>query len=168
MRIALANRPGDDAAVRLAELDVEEYGIGSVVVQGLKKHPHYTDLVTVPLVEKISLDDRLMIEGRLQSLANGGHLLPINLTPTGLDAKPLMELTEKIHSSEVEFFTYTGIYSLCGNCHRWFLGLTPTCSSCGSNNVRQMGRSSATMKPLSVWPSAKARTFEKYVQYSLS
>jgi anaerobic ribonucleoside-triphosphate reductase len=168
MRVALANRPSDDAAVRLAELDVEEYGIGSVVVQGLKKHPYYTDLVTVPPVERVSLDDRLVIEGRLQSLADGGHLLPINLTPTGLDAKPLMGLTERILGSEIEFFTYTGIYSLCGNCHKWSLGVTPTCSSCGSNNVRHMGRSSATMKPLSVWPSAKARALEKYVQYSLS
>ena len=166
MRFSLANRPSDDAAARLAELDVEEYGIGSVVVQGLKKHPYYTDLVTVPPVERISLDDRLMIEGRFQSLADGGHLLPLNLAPSGLDSKPLMELTERIRSSQVEFFTYTGIYSLCGNCHKWFLGVTPTCSSCGSNNVRYMGRSSAIMKPLSVWPNAKTRTLERVVQYS--
>jgi anaerobic ribonucleoside-triphosphate reductase len=150
----------------LAELDVEEYGIGSVVVQGLKKHPYYTDLVTVPPVERISLDDRLMIEGRFQSLADGGHLLPLNLAPSGLDSKPLMELTERIRGSQVEFFTYTGIYSLCGNCHKWFLGVTPTCSSCGSNNVRYMGRSSAIMKPLSVWPNAKTRMLERVVQYS--
>ena len=167
IRFSLANRPGDNATARLAELDVEKYGIGSVVVQGLKKYPYYTDLVTVPSTEKVSLDDRLAIEAKFQPLADGGHLLPIIFAPAGIDSDSLMKLTERICGSEIHFFTYTGMYSMCGNCHKWFMGLTPTCSSCGSDNIRHMGRSSATVKPLSAWPSAKARTLEKVTQYSL-
>jgi len=168
MRFALANRPGDEASVRLAQLDVEEYGIGSVVYQGLKKHPYYTDLVTIPPVERISLEDRLMIEGQFQSLANGGHLLPINLAANILDSNALMELTKRIHNDQIEFFAYSGIYSICNNCHEWSLGIRPTCSFCGSNSIRQMGRSSATMRPLSVWPDGKARTLDRVLQYPLS
>jgi len=166
MRFALAHRPGDEAAVRLAELDVEEYGVGATVVQGLRKYPYYTDLVIVPPTEKISLDDRLAIEARLQLPADGGHLLPINLNSTKLDPESLMKLTEKICSSEIELFAYTSMYSLCRNCHRWFLGVMPTCSFCGSDNIQHMGRSSATVTPISVWPNAKARTVDKLMQYS--
>lgn len=167
MRFALAHRPSDDAAVRLAELDVEEYGIGSTVVQGLRKYPYYTDLVTVPPTEKISLDDKLSIEAKLQSPANGGHLLPVNLDPAKLSPESLMKLTEKICSGGIELFTYTSIYSLCRNCHRWFPRVAPTCSFCGSNSIQQMGRSSATVTSVSIWPSAKARTLDKLIQHSL-
>ena len=166
MRFALANRPGDDAATRLAELDVEQYGIGSVVVQGSKKHPYYTDLVVVPQVEKISLNDRILIEAGFQSFWKGGSLLPIYLTPTGFDSEALIGLTKKLCSSGIGLFSYTGMYSICGNCSRWFRGVTPTCSFCGSNQLRYMGRSSATVKPLSLWPDAKTRTIEKLVYYS--
>jgi len=166
MRLALAERPGDEAAVRLAELDVEEYGIGSTVVQGLRKYPYYTDLVTVPPTEKMSLDDRLAIEARLQSLADGGHLLPINLAPVKQNPESLMKLTEKVCSSEIEFFTYTSMYSLCRNCHKWSMGAAPTCSSCGSDSIEHLGRSSATILPVTLWPNAKARAIENFIQYS--
>jgi len=165
MRFALANRPGDEASVRLAQLDVEEYGIGSVAYQGLKKHPYYTDLVTIPVGEGISLEDRLMIEGKFQPLADGGHLLPINLATNNLDPDTLVELTKRIHSDQIQFFTYSGIYSICNNCQKWSIGIRPTCSFCGSNNIRQMGRSSAIVKPLSVWPDGKVRTLDRAPQY---
>lgn len=166
MRFALAHRPGDEAAVRLAELDVEEYGVGSTVVQGLRKYPYYTDLVTVPPTEKITLDDRLAIEAKLQSPADGGHLLPINFNTPKPEPESLTKLTEKICNSEIEFFTYACMYSLCRNCQRWFQGVTPACTFCGSDNIQHMGRSSATVMPVSIWPSAKARTLDKLMQYS--
>jgi len=168
MRFALAHRPGDEAAVRLAELDVEEYGIGSTVVQGLRKYPCYTDMVTVPPTEKISLDDRLAIEAKLQPPADGGHLLPLNLNPTKLDPESLVELTEKICSNEIELFTFASMYSLCRSCQRWSLGVMPTCTFCGSDNLQHMGRSSATIIPVSIWPSAKIRILDKLTQYSFS
>jgi len=168
MRFALAHRPGDEAAIRLAELDVEEYGAGSTVVQGLRKYPYYTDLVGVPPTEKIPLDDRLAIEAKLQSPADGGHLLPINLNPGKLDPDSFVKLVEKICGSEIEFFTLESMYSLCRNCQKWFLGVIPTCTFCGSDNLQQMGRSSAVITPVSIWPNAKARTLDKLTQYSFS
>jgi len=166
MRFALAHRPSDEAAVRLAELDVEEYGVGSTVVQGLRKYPYYTDLVTVSPTERITLDERLAIEARLQSPADGGHLLPINFNSAKLEPESFMKLMEKICNSEIEFITYASMYSLCRNCQRWYLGVIPACKFCGSDNIQNMGRSSATVIPLSIWPSAKARTLDKLMQYS--
>ena len=167
MRFALAHRPGDEAAVRLAELDVEEYGVGSTVVQGMRKYPYYTDLVGVPPTEKISLDDRLAIEAKLQSPADGGHLLPINLIPGKLDQEPFVKLVEKVCDSGIELFTFASMYSFCRNCQRWFFGVVPTCMSCGSNNLQQMGRSSAVVTPVSVWPNAKTRTLDRLAHYSI-
>jgi ribonucleoside-triphosphate reductase len=166
MRFALAFRPSDEAAVRLAELDVEEYGVGSTIVQGLRRHPYYTDLVAVPPTENISLDDRLALECRLQSPANGGHFLPINMAPTKPDLESFAKLIEKICSVGIELFAFTSVYSLCRNCRKWFLGAAPTCTSCGSDNLQVMGRSSAVITPVSIWPDAKARTLGSLTQHS--
>ncbi len=167
MRFIVSERPGDDATSRLAELDVEQYGKSTVAAQGGRNYPFYTDLPTVPLTSKIPLNERLAIEGMLQTAILGGHLAMISVD-SKTSAEALLALTHDASSSGLRFITYSGVYSFCKNCNRIIDGLVSSCSSCGSDNVTQYGRSSSTYIPLALWPEGKRRAIEKRAVYSLS
>jgi len=166
MRFVVSERPGDEAASRLAELDVEQYGKSTVNAQGGRNHPFYTDLPGVPLTSKMPLSERLAIEGMLQTSTPGGHLATISIGSATPEA--LMSLKNEASAKGLRFITYSRAYSFCKNCNRIIDGLVSSCGACASDNVAHLGRSSATYVPLGLWPEGKRRTLEKRVAYSVS
>ncbi len=167
MRVVLSERPGDEAASRLAELDVEHYGKSTVSAQGGRNSPFYTDMPGVPLTSKVPLSERLAIEGMLQTLTPGGHLAVISVDSKAT-TEALLSVSHEAAASGIRFMTYSRAYSFCRNCNRVIAGLVTSCSSCASDNVGQYGRSSSTYIPVALWPEGKKRTIEKRTIYSLS
>jgi ribonucleoside-triphosphate reductase (formate) len=163
-RVVLSQRPGDDAASRLAELDVEHYGKSTVSAQGGRNYPFYTDLPSVPLHSRISLSDRLAIEGRLQAHTPGGHLAVISIDSKAT-AEGLLAFTQEASSKGIRFITYSGTYSFCNNCSRITSGLVSSCSMCSSDAVTHYGRASSTYMPLGLWPEGKKRTIDRRTVY---
>ena len=166
MRICVSQRPGDEAAWRLAELDVEQYGRAAIVADGLRGLFYYTDMPTVPLSTKVPIENRFLIESKFQSATPGGHLDLICTSPDSEDAAALMKMTQAAADSACKFLTYTSNYSACGACNQADHGILPKCSRCGSDNLVYIGRSSSGMLPFSLWPEAKRRSVEKRVVYS--
>lgn len=165
-RFMAAQLPGSEAAVRLAELDLDKYGSKRALVHGVKGYPYYTDMSTLPLSTKISLDGRLGVEGGFQSATPGGHIMQICLTPTKHEAEDLLKLTKHACSKDVRFFTYSSNYSSCGKCNQTFLDILQLCPRCGSSNLVYYGRESAKFKPVTLWLDAKRRDLGKRVCYS--
>ena len=167
-RFSVAQRPQDEAAGRLAELDMEKYGLSTAVVEGVRGHPYYNDMPTLPLSSKVSIDERVELESKFQEALTGGHLAPICLTPLEHSAEALVKLTGNICEKGLQFFTYTNNYSYCRKCDESFIGVLPKCSVCGSSTLTYYGRSSAIFTPLTLWNDAKRRALDKRVCYSLS
>jgi ribonucleoside-triphosphate reductase len=165
MRVQVAQRPGDDAATRLAELDMEKYDRATTTVEGTRAHPCYTDLTTLPFSTKISLSDRAKIEGKFQAATLGGHMLPVHLTPREHDSKTLQSLTAELVSQNVLSFAYANNYSYCRSCRNYTVGIVSKCPGCESALITHLGRCSATFEPFVLWPEAKRRTVEKRVCY---
>jgi ribonucleoside-triphosphate reductase len=166
MRFILAQYPGDEASSRLAELDVEKYGMDTAVTEGVKNHPYYTDVPIIPFTSKIPLNERLEIESKFQALINGGSLSVIALTPTEHANEALLRLSKEICSKNIKFFTYSKDFSYCINCDKTFYGILVKCPLCGSIDIEQWGHSSSAYKPLKIWPQAKKFIINKRVQYS--
>jgi len=167
MRFVIAQRPGDDAGSRLAELDVERYGKSTVSAQGGRNHPFYTDLPAMPLTSRIPLGERLTIEGTFQGLTPGGHLATVSIDSRAT-AEALLSQTKEAIGRGPSFIAYSRPYSFCKNCNRIIDGLVSSCHTCASDNVAHYGRSAATYVSLALWPEGKKRTIEKRAVYSLS
>ena len=167
MRFVVAERPGDDAASRLAELDVEQYGKSIVSAHAGGNYPYYTDLPGVPMTSKMSIGERLTVEGSLQASTPGGHLADISIDPK-VTPENLMNLTSQATKSGIRFLAYSRLYSFCKNCNQIFTGMVPSCTTCASGNITHYGRSSAIYIPLTLWPEGKKRTIERRTVYSLT
>jgi ribonucleoside-triphosphate reductase len=167
MRLALSQRPGDEASQRLAELDLERYGRSTVLAEGSKTQLFYTDLPTVPLTLKMPLSERIEVESRFQDLTGGGHFQPISLNANpSPSAEELFKLTTQIAGEGIRFFAYSTNYAYCKSCNRTETGTPAKCSSCGSDKLTQYARASSTYQPLELWPEGKRRALERRVEYS--
>jgi len=165
MRLQVAQRPGDDASTRLAELDLEKYGRATTVVGGTRAHPCYTDLTTLAPSNKISLKERAGIEAKFQAMTNGGHMLPVHLVPKEHDSRTINKLTNELLSEKILSFAYANQFSYCRGCRNYVVGIVSKCPKCESTLITHIGRCSATYEPFALWPEAKRRMAEKRVCY---
>ncbi len=169
-RPLLSMLPNADAAKRLAELDVENYGWAKVHAQGTRKQPFYTDLIAVPLTSELPWEDRLGIEGKFHRMAPGSHLTILQLADSELDADSLLAVTRRILKTyAIGLYTYNRHLSYCANCQRAFHGILAKCPSCGSvDRVFCSSRVSAKHVLSSFWDSAQRDALVGRASYLLA
>ena len=125
-----------EASTRLAQLDMEKYGVAKVKFSGSREHPFYSttrrlslqagDFPVIPF-------ESLEIEQKLKGLNAGGGLNIIELETAEYAPELLMKLTEHLVANKyLEFFTYRRVITYCDNCRKSWFGTLHKCPSCGS------------------------------------
>jgi anaerobic ribonucleoside-triphosphate reductase/DNA-binding transcriptional ArsR family regulator len=125
-----------EASERLAQLDVEKYGVAKVKFSGTREKPFYSTTkrlnLTVGSFPYIPAES-LEIEQKLKGLNAGGSLNIIELESNEYKPEELMKLTEHLIKNQgLEFFTYNRIITYCDNCKKSWFGVLHKCPSCGS------------------------------------
>ncbi|MCW4047949.1 MAG: ArsR family transcriptional regulator [Candidatus Bathyarchaeota archaeon] len=125
-----------EASERLAQLDVEKYGVAKVKFSGTREKPYYStskrlslkagDFLSVP-------SEQLDTERKLEGLSAGGSLSIIELGEADYKPEELLNLTAHLVGSQaLEFFTYNRVITYCDNCRKSWFGTLHKCPSCGS------------------------------------
>ena len=167
LRIAISQSIDDESPQRLAELDVERFGWGTVFAEGMRASPYYTDMVTVPLEASIPLRERLRIEGSFHPLLAGGHLSLIEIEEANPEA--LLKLTREVCQTNVGAYAFTRTVGYCFNCQRVFYGFAQKCPECKAERTfARYSRLSSKYLPLELWPLAKREVVDKRVRYRLA
>ena len=150
LRFAVGLTPDLYAARRLAELDVERYGLGEVHLAGGRDHPHYTSLMVVPPEAKLPLDECLRVESRFEAVAPGGHLAKIPLEESEVDAEGLFSTTRRIvQEHRIGLYAFDSPLIFCSSCRRTFRGEQAKCPSCGSvDSVTRFSRQPARYRAI--------------------
>ena len=138
-----------EASERLAQLDVERFGVAKVKFSGTREKPYYSTSLRFHLksAEFLSLQtDALETAKRFIGLNAGGNLSIIELENTEYKAEALMDLTIRLMENQiVEFFTYSRLISFCDNCKKNWYRTLHKCPSCGSmSNLTTFDRFSST------------------------
>ncbi len=135
-RLFHAVLPSFDASIRLAELDVEKYGVAKVKFSGTREKPFYstTRRLSLQIGEfPVIPYETLEIEQKLRGLNAGGSLCIIELLNSEYQPELLMKLTEHLVTNNyVEFFTYHRRLTYCDNCKKTWFEVLHKCPSCGS------------------------------------
>jgi anaerobic ribonucleoside-triphosphate reductase len=125
-----------EASSRLAQLDVEKYGVAKVKFSGTREKPFYSTTRRLslqtgdfPIIPSESLEN----EQKLKGLNAGGGLSIIELEDAAYKPEELMKLTEHLAKHRyLEFFTYNRVITYCDNCKKSWFGVLHKCPSCGS------------------------------------
>jgi len=135
-RLFPATLPSFEASMRLAQLDVEKYGVAKVKFSGTREKPFYSttkrfslQVGSSPYIPSESMET----EQKLEGLSAGGSLSIIELENCDCKPEELMKFTERmVENQSLEFFTYNRIITYCDNCKKSWFGVLHKCPSCGS------------------------------------
>jgi anaerobic ribonucleoside-triphosphate reductase len=125
-----------ESSVRLAQLDIEKYGVAKVKFSGTRDNPFYSTTKRLhlkhgdfPYVPSEALD----LEHKLKGLNAGGSLRIIELDDVEYQPEQLLNLTvHLIKNDALEFFTYNRLATYCDSCRKSWFGALHKCPSCGS------------------------------------
>ena len=125
-----------ESSVKLAQLDIEKYGVAKVKFSGTREKPFYSttkrlnlELGDFPYISS----EQLELEQKLKGLSIGGNLSIIELRDNEFHPMQLMKLTEHLVRNEfLEFFTYNRVSTYCDSCRKSWFGILHKCPSCGS------------------------------------
>ncbi len=135
-RLFLALIQSPEASTRLAQLDIEKYGLAKTSFSGTREKPFY------PITRRMQLQtgnflsvptDQLEVLEKLKGLNAGGNLTVIEMN--GSESKPedLLKLTLNLMQNyKIEFLTYNRAVSYCESCQKSWFGNLHRCPACGS------------------------------------
>jgi anaerobic ribonucleoside-triphosphate reductase len=167
LRIRIGLHPSPEASSRLAGIDSEKYGFSTIVYQGSKRYPYYTDVPVIPLTQKIPFSSRATLEGEVQRFLDGGSILPLMLgdkTETGGLTKASQLLTE----SGVKHFTFSKVLSRCQSCYHVDTGAHAKCSKCNSDKLTTIAKYAGRLIPLDLWTESRKRDLDRIAAYDLA
>ncbi|MGD6934595.1 MAG: anaerobic ribonucleoside-triphosphate reductase [Candidatus Bathyarchaeia archaeon] len=125
-----------EASERLAQLDIEKYGIAKVKFSGTRDKPFYSTSKRLKLkLDPLSVrTEALEYAQKLSALAAGGSLGIIELDALDVAPEKLLDLTRRLVESHqpLEFFTYNRVVTYCRNCKKSWFGSLHKCPNCGS------------------------------------
>ena len=125
-----------EASERLAQLDIEKYGLAKAKFSGTRDKPFYstTKRLRIQTGNVLSITpESLETAEKLKGLSNGGNLSVIELEQAEYKAEDLMNLTMQLFNQQTaEFFTYNRAITYCNNCDKSWLGTLHRCPQCGA------------------------------------
>jgi len=135
-RLFTAILPNHKASERLAQLDIEEYGLAKVKFSGTRERPFYSTAVR-PQVEGSTplrvAPELLEVHRKIKNFCTGGNLAIVELQGPKYKPEDLMTLTNQfIEKENIEFLTYNRRTSYCSNCQKSYPGVLHKCPSCGT------------------------------------
>ena len=125
-----------EASERLAQLDIEKYGVAKVKFSGTRDKPFYSTSKRIRLEPSNSLNvqpQSLEFNQKLKNWNAGANLTVIELEQAEYKPADLMNLTKQlIENQTVELFTYNRKITYCSNCKKSWIGTLNKCPSCGA------------------------------------
>ena len=150
-----------NTAGRFARLDHQHYKkeTESVVKGDLSNigSAYYTNSSHPRVDEGITLGEKVAIDEVFHPLCNGGHMGHFWNAEAYADPEGLMEITRKISTRDVGFWTYTKNLSICEKCSVAMGGLKDNCNNCGSSEIQKYSRITGYLQNISNWNDAKRR-----------
>ena len=167
LRIRVGLHPSPEASSRLAGIDSEKYGFSTIVYQGSKRYPYYTDMPAIPLTQKIPFSSRASIEGEVQRFLDGGSILPL-LLGDKVETVGLTKASQLLAESGVKHFTFSRILSRCQSCYYVDTGVHAKCSRCDSDKLTIIAKYAGRLIPLDLWTEPRRRDLDRIAAYDFS
>ena len=127
-----ATIPNPEATTRLAQLDIERYGIARVHFSGTKDKPYYstTDKLTL---QNGNITQQPQTTPKTRLTHAGGTLALIELDETEHEPEQLLSTTRQLlENHNLELFTYNRKTTYCTNCKKTWPGLKHKCPHCNA------------------------------------
>jgi anaerobic ribonucleoside-triphosphate reductase len=132
-RLQLAILPGSEASERLAQLDIERYGVAKTRFSGTRDKPFYSTVNVVKMENGRTPVQPATTTGKSAGALGGGGLTVVELGEAQIRPDELLNVTKELaENGKTEFFTYNRKITYCINCKKSWFGILHKCPSCGA------------------------------------
>jgi anaerobic ribonucleoside-triphosphate reductase len=125
-----------EASERLAQLDIEKYGVAKVKFSGTRDKPFYSTSKRIQLDQTNPLhiqEQSLEFSQKTKNWTTGANLTIIELNETLCKPEELLNLTQQlIKMPTIELLTYNRKITYCFNCNESWIGTQSKCPSCSA------------------------------------
>ncbi len=125
-----------EASERLAQLDVEKFGVAKVQFMGSRDKPYYPTVNRIQTqtgYPVILTEDSAKAAQTLNGLNPGGNLTVIEMGQSETKPDELLNLTLQLAQTQTpEFFTYNLAFTFCSNCQKSWCGAAQKCPQCSA------------------------------------
>jgi ribonucleoside-triphosphate reductase len=133
--VSPAVQPDFEASERLAQLDIERYGVGKVRFSGTREKPFYSTVNRLIFQDGKISPESLAFEQKMCGL-RGGKLTVIELGEAEYKPDVLLALTKQLFESHnIGLLTYNRKLTYCINCKKSWFGLLHKCPSCEATST---------------------------------
>jgi len=133
--VSPAVQPDFEASERLAQLDIERYGVGKVRFSGTREKPFYSIVNRLIFQDGKISPESLAFEQKMCGL-RGGKLTVIELGEAEYKPDVLLALTKQLFESHnIGLLTYNRKLTYCINCKKSWFGLLHKCPSCEATST---------------------------------
>jgi ribonucleoside-triphosphate reductase len=132
-RLQLAILPGFEASERLAQLDIERYGVAKTRFSGTRDKPFYSTVNVLKMENSRTPVQPVTTTGKSAATLTGGSLTVVELGEAQIGPDELLNVTKELaENGKTEFFTYNRKITHCVNCKKSWFGILHKCPSCGA------------------------------------
>lgn len=124
--------PSFQASERLAQADIERYGIAKVKFSGTREKPFYSTFEGFAASGDKLPAGYLDFEKKIAEVQDGGSMTAIDLGESKQEPSELATLKDQLIQMRVGFWTYDRKMTHCVNCKKSWFGLLRKCPSCGA------------------------------------
>ena len=164
IRFLLSGMPKGFCSYRLAQRDLERYD-GKAIVNGKGSDVYYTPSHQVSCSSTVDLKKRLSIEGRFNSIINGGAPCSVRLD-SGVLSEDMASLFDVMVSSKAKHFTFSRDLVFCLKCGQLSYELARSCHKCKSKNIRIWSRSTGNYQDIRGWSGSQLQELRDFVRYN--
>jgi ribonucleoside-triphosphate reductase len=133
--VSPAVQPDFEASERLAQLDIERYGVGKVRFSGTREKPFYSTVNRLIFQDGKISPESLAFEQKMCGL-RGGKLTVMELGEAEYKPDVLLALTKQVFESHnIGLLTYNRKLTYCINCKKSWFGLLHKCPSCEATST---------------------------------
>jgi ribonucleoside-triphosphate reductase len=132
-RLSAAMLPSREASERLAQMDVERFGVAKVKFSGVREKPFYSIVNHLPLTAGSVAEESFRFVDRLAGADVSGSLNVVDLGESKHEPEELMAITKKLtEGHNIDLFAYDRKLTYCISCRKSWFGLLHKCPSCGA------------------------------------
>jgi ribonucleoside-triphosphate reductase len=132
-RLSPAMLPSREASERLAQMDIERFGVAKVKFSGVREKPFYSTVNHVSLSGGKVAEESLMFVDKLAGADVSGSLTVVDLGESKHEPEELVEITKKLtESHNIDLLAYDRKLTYCVSCRKSWFGLLHKCPSCGA------------------------------------
>jgi len=162
LNYTLLATPAEGLSGRFINMDRKEYG----VIKGVTDKEYYTNSFHIPVDHKISIYDKIKLEGVYHKYANAGHISYIEFSsPPSHNVEAIEKILRTMKEANMGYVGINFPIDFCNGCGHSGI-INEACPDCDSSSIKRIRRITGYLSTIDRFNDAKRAELQQRVAHT--